>query len=1008
MLTASPLHDDPPVGDTVWHHLPIDLSLCILRRLRAIDLVAACQASAAWRSLCRAEALWQHACMHRWPHTFDAAPIPTNALDAAVSEAPFVCPPWVATRGAGCRPLRRHPHLSVPPPADAEESAWRRFYLENDAYEVLNLAPALLEEHWAKELLGHLRAAQRWCSPLIGGVAAESRRTLPGLDMFGGLRHLTIALPPPPFEAGPNDTSLAARYLESLGIERVGCLRSLWVSEMALGEASQLTHLLEVLRACDGSLHELDLSEVEMGSGAGLRSLADAIKPGGHLSQLRTLCLAACKLGDAGVALLCPALRDHPTLTELDLTHNTVGWDGAAEVGRLLLASAMDVDETSAGSVPPSPADDGAGLRALNMSHNPLGQEGIHALTSSLGRGSRLRELGLHYVNGELPPDGRLDPFPLTPLLEGSGLRALDMSYNYIGACGQHVDTLRDALAKNTHLHTLDLRRCCIGGWRRARAIARGLAKNTAITDINLGYNGLGAASQNNGALSQSADGQAVASGSLSLAVEALCEALQENGCLRRVSLAHNQLGDHGAYAVLQAATRSRSSGAPSSITALDLRSNSISISGLLVIAGALRTSGLRWLPAAPRGTSAVCSRTRLWLDVLCPADFRGAAGGLVVDLRHNATLDQLVERALESRIAAGDGVGVVAEAGPSASEVPAQLPAAVSHAAPTAAPAPRTRAPVGPPSGRQEPALLPAMSLPPRDAQPSEGAASMGRRRSAAALCPHYMLRQEEVNPKMRRILVDWLVELYEELLMPTEALLAGVYHVDRFLSSNAVKKETLQLVGAVALMLSSNSMCKLPGQDGERIGLERALNSAQDIEYWTDNTYSVADVSRRHGRKVAGVRHLEIRKVAGVRRPASPVCVRVRVLAGACGWAAEGRGEGWAEGRGEGWAEGRGEGRAEGRGEGRAEGQGEGRASLALRVVEDLPHQWRSRPRQSPGRCLTWRPSCFRASIWTVSRRHCSTSRASRPHDNSTISPHPSQPNCSYSAPVSTHCWI
>uniref|UniRef100_A0A7S3AHX6 Cyclin C-terminal domain-containing protein n=1 Tax=Haptolina ericina TaxID=156174 RepID=A0A7S3AHX6_9EUKA len=44
--------------------------------------------------------------------------------------------------------------------------------------------------------------------------------------------------------------------------------------------------------------------------------------------------------------------------------------------------------------------------------------------------------------------------------------------------------------------------------------------------------------------------------------------------------------------------------------------------------------------------------------------------------------------------------------------------------------------------------------------------------------------------------------------------------------------------------MMLSSNSMCKLPGQDGERIGLERALNSAQDIEYWTDNTYSVADV--------------------------------------------------------------------------------------------------------------------------------------------------------------------
>ena len=35
--------------------LPADLSLCVLRRLRGHDLVAACQASRLWESLVRAE-----------------------------------------------------------------------------------------------------------------------------------------------------------------------------------------------------------------------------------------------------------------------------------------------------------------------------------------------------------------------------------------------------------------------------------------------------------------------------------------------------------------------------------------------------------------------------------------------------------------------------------------------------------------------------------------------------------------------------------------------------------------------------------------------------------------------------------------------------------------------------------------------------------------------------------------------------------------------------------------
>ena len=36
-----------------------------------------------------------------------------------------------------------------------------------------------------------------------------------------------------------------------------------------------------------------------------------------------------------------------------------------------------------------------------------------------------------------------------------------------------------------------------------------------------------------------------------------------------------------------------------------------------------------------------------------------------------------------------------------------------------------------------------------------------------------------------MRRILVEWLIELYDELSLSAQVLLTGVQHVDRFLST-------------------------------------------------------------------------------------------------------------------------------------------------------------------------------------------------------------------------------
>jgi hypothetical protein len=125
-------------------------------------------------------------------------------------------------------------------------------------------------------------------------------------------------------------------------------------------------------------------------------------------------------------------------------------------------------------------------------------------------------------------------------------------------------------------------------------------------------------------------------------------------------------------------------------------------------------------------------------------------------------------------------------------------------------------------------------------------------RATSARELHPYYMLRQPEISPTMRRILINWLVELYDELELQMETLLQAVFHVDRYLSANAVRKEELQLVGAVALMLASNNFCRLPHQEGSPP--EHGLNHAEDIVYWTDGTYSMREVLEMEARLMAG----------------------------------------------------------------------------------------------------------------------------------------------------------
>lgn len=54
----------------------------------------------------------------------------------------------------------------------------------------------------------------------------------------------------------------------------------------------------------------------------------------------------------------------------------------------------------------------------------------------------------------------------------------------------------------------------------------------------------------------------------------------------------------------------------------------------------------------------------------------------------------------------------------------------------------------------------------------------------------------QTDINPLMRSILVDWLVEVAQEYRMCSDTLFLAVAYVDRYLSLRPVPRSQLQLV--------------------------------------------------------------------------------------------------------------------------------------------------------------------------------------------------------------------
>ncbi|MCQ2820346.1 MAG: hypothetical protein MJ252_24020 [archaeon] len=92
----------------------------------------------------------------------------------------------------------------------------------------------------------------------------------------------------------------------------------------------------------------------------------------------------------------------------------------------------------------------------------------------------------------------------------------------------------------------------------------------------------------------------------------------------------------------------------------------------------------------------------------------------------------------------------------------------------------------------------------------------------------PNYMDRQEELNDRMRAILIDWIVEIFAKFRLLPETIFLTVNLIDRYLSKKKTKRGNLQLVGIAAVFIATKYEEIYPP-------------SPEKLVYITDNAYQL-----------------------------------------------------------------------------------------------------------------------------------------------------------------------
>jgi len=99
--------------------------------------------------------------------------------------------------------------------------------------------------------------------------------------------------------------------------------------------------------------------------------------------------------------------------------------------------------------------------------------------------------------------------------------------------------------------------------------------------------------------------------------------------------------------------------------------------------------------------------------------------------------------------------------------------------------------------------------------------------------LQPGYLEQQCHVNPKMRAILVDWLIDVHKKYKLRPETLYLAIGLIDRFLEKRITLRRHLQLVGVTALLIAAKFEELYPPQ-------------INDFVYVTDKAYTKEEVIR------------------------------------------------------------------------------------------------------------------------------------------------------------------
>ena len=95
----------------------------------------------------------------------------------------------------------------------------------------------------------------------------------------------------------------------------------------------------------------------------------------------------------------------------------------------------------------------------------------------------------------------------------------------------------------------------------------------------------------------------------------------------------------------------------------------------------------------------------------------------------------------------------------------------------------------------------------------------------------PFYMKNQNDINEKMRAILIDWLVEVHLKFKLVPETLFLTVNLIDRYLDKKVIMRNRLQLVGVTAMLIA----CKYE---------EIYAPEVRDFVYITDKAYTKEEI--------------------------------------------------------------------------------------------------------------------------------------------------------------------